>query len=50
MLGQKILGIVDVPHLVSRFFKTRFPDIPSKKVANPAPRKNPAGPYIESKL
>ena len=35
---------MDVYHLVYRIFKSYFPDIPSKKVADPAPRKNPAGP------
>ena len=34
-----------VAHPVSRNFKTHFPDIPSKKVANPASRKRPAGPH-----
>ena len=42
---------MDVSHPVSRNFKTYFPDIPSRKVTNPASRKRPAGPHpsIQSK-
>ena len=39
-----------VSHPVSRNFKTYFPDIPSKKVANPRPEKALLGPFRDSEF
>ena len=47
---KDIPGTVAVSNPVSRNFKTRFPVIPSQKVANPASRKSPAGPHVRVNL
>ena len=41
---------MSVSHPVTRNFKSYFPDILSKKVANPASCKSPAGPLIVARI
>ena len=42
-------GTVGVSHPVFRNFKSHFPNIPSKKLANPASRKSLLGPKVTAK-
>ena len=44
MKKLEILSAVDVSQSIFRIFEIYFPDIPSKKVANSASPKSPAGP------
>ena len=45
MKDRDIPGTVSASHPVSRYVKIHFPDIPPIKMANPASRKGPVGPF-----